>query len=115
MRSVWMMIFAAAVYGQTANSKKVPAPGEWPMYNHDVGSTRYSPLTQITPANVSKLAESWTFTTRVPAPPGAADEKGKQGKGGGRGGGGIGAQATPIVVNGVMYVPAGNLVVALEP
>jgi glucose dehydrogenase len=117
MRSTWVLILASAVYGQTGNTKKPAAPGDWPMYNHDLGSTRYSPLTQITPANVSKLTESWTFTTRVPAPPGAADEKGKQGKGkgGGRGGGGIGAEATPIVVNGVMYVPAGNLVVALEP
>ncbi len=114
MRSTWVLILAATVQGQTA--KKAPAPGDWPMYNHDVGSTRYSPLTQITPANVSKLTESWTFTTRVPAPAGGADAKGKQGKGGGRGGGGgIGAEATPIVVNGVMYVPAGNLVVALEP
>ena len=25
---------------------------DWPMYGHDVGGMRYSPLTQITPASV---------------------------------------------------------------
>ena len=25
---------------------------DWPTYGHDVGGMRYSPLTQITPANV---------------------------------------------------------------
>src|SRR5579862_1766822 len=104
MRSPWVVVLAAAALAAYGQVKK-PAPGDWPMYNHDAGSTRYSPLTQITPANVSKLTESWTFTTRVPTAPG--QDKGKA-KGGGRGGGGIGAEATPIIVNGVMYVPAGN-------
>ncbi len=31
------------------------AAGDWPTYTHDPGSTRYSPLTQITPGNVAKL------------------------------------------------------------
>jgi hypothetical protein len=43
-------------------------PGDWPMYNHDIGSTRYSALNQITAANVGKLSLAWTFTTRVPTP-----------------------------------------------
>ena len=44
------------------------------------------------------------------AEPGTAKVK----VGGRGGGGGIGGEVTPIVVNGVMYVPAGPRVIALE-
>jgi quinoprotein glucose dehydrogenase len=36
---------------------------DWPAYGGDAGGTRYSPLTQITPANVSELHVAWTFRT----------------------------------------------------
>ena len=41
---------AALVVGLMAG----PAAGleEWPTYGHDYGDSRYSPLAQITPANV---------------------------------------------------------------
>lgn len=92
----------------TAN--RVP-PGDWPMYGRDLTSSRYSPLTQITRANVSKLAKAWSYR---PAPA-AGDEEKDAGRGRGRGGAaGVVAEATPIVVNGVMYVPAGSQVVALD-
>jgi glucose dehydrogenase len=81
-----------------------PSPGagaEWRTYNHDLAGTRYSPLRQITTQNVSKLTDVWVY--RMPAPP--------PGPGAGFGG----SQAVPIVVNGVMYLPVQNTVVALEP
>ncbi|HWJ57809.1 MAG TPA: hypothetical protein VNR90_16320, partial [Vicinamibacterales bacterium] len=31
------------------------AAGDWPTYNRDPGGTRFSPLDEITPANVSTL------------------------------------------------------------
>jgi quinoprotein glucose dehydrogenase len=42
----------------------VPAsdPG-WSAYGGDAGGTRYSPLAQITPANVAQLRVAWTFRT----------------------------------------------------
>jgi quinoprotein glucose dehydrogenase len=41
-----------------------PAPDSgWPAYGADAGGTRYSPLVQITPANVDKLQVAWTFRT----------------------------------------------------
>jgi glucose dehydrogenase len=70
---------------------------------------RYSPLKQIDAGNVAKLARVWSFTTRTNEPAATA------GAATGRGGAGIGAEVTPIVVNGVMYVPAANLVVAIDP
>jgi quinoprotein glucose dehydrogenase len=33
----------------------------WPVYGGDEGGTRYSPLTEITPANVGELRVAWTF------------------------------------------------------
>ena len=36
------------------------SPSDWPTYNRDLASSRFSPLTQITPANVSKLTQAWS-------------------------------------------------------
>ncbi|WP_199743150.1 membrane-bound PQQ-dependent dehydrogenase, glucose/quinate/shikimate family [Sphingomonas ginsenosidivorax] len=37
--------------------------GEWPAWGRTNAGTRYSPLDQITPANVAKLAVAWTYRT----------------------------------------------------
>ncbi len=79
-------------------------PADWPMYNRDLAGTRYSPLAQINTANVAKLAVAWSYRLRpegvtLNAP--SAFE--------------IFQEVTPIVVNGVMYLPAGNRIVALDP
>ena len=132
MRSSFLIVLAASaaltgLYAQKAKDN----PNDWPMYTHDLAGTRYSPLQQIDTGNVSKLTEAWSFSLRAPgAPPGADDEApgrgfppapeppaargGRAGTGGGRGGGGN-PEATPIVVNGLMYLPAGRRVLALDP
>ncbi len=97
-------------------SPGIPA-GDWPMYSRDGSSARHSPLKQITPLNVGKMKQVWSY--RPPAPPAVPGaEKGKGGgKGKGKGGGGtpsVNPQSTPIVVAGTMYVPAGNRVIALD-
>src|SRR5580704_11734708 len=110
---------------------------EWPTYGHDAGGMRYSPLTQITPANVSSLKVAWTYHLK---PEGYVAPAGRGGGGRGRSGGGRGAfgasgpppagrgggrggntgfraaEVTPLVVNGTMYIasPYGQ-VVALDP
>jgi glucose dehydrogenase len=96
-----LVFFAIAV---TASAQKKPATPaqEWQTYNHDLGGTRFSPLTEINIGNVANLKQAWVYS--FPAPPGG-------GRGGGLGGA---SEAVPIVVGGVMYVPAGNNVVALE-
>jgi glucose dehydrogenase len=75
-----------------AKTPAKPAAADWPMYNRDLAGTRYSPLTQINTRNVSRLTKAWSFRLNARA-----------------------SEATPIVVNGVMYLPAGNRVVALQP
>jgi glucose dehydrogenase len=79
---------------------------DWPMFRHDSAGTGYSPLAQITAANVGRLGTAWTYALQGAGPAPST----------GRGGaGGVNSEATPIVVNGVMYVTAANRVVALEP
>ena len=75
-----------------------PAPdGAWPMYRHDLAATGHSPLAEITPSNVASLTQVWTHAL--------AGEQEQPSN----------SQATPIVVDGVMYLPAADRVVALEP
>lgn len=116
------------------------AQTDWPTYGNDAGNTRHSTLKQINTQNVSKLTRAWTYhlTAPVVAPAGggrgnavpAAELESAQparpaaagvppaGPVAGRGGGGRGrsSEATPIVVNGVLYMPTPySRVVALEP
>ena len=106
---------------QSNAAKPAPPSTEWPTYGHDPGGMRFSPLTQITPANVGQLQVAWVYHMRPPQPPAAAAGPGTaapaQGRGRGRGGSGFSAsETTPLVVNGVMYIttPYGR-VVALDP
>ncbi len=46
--------------------------GDWPTYNRDPGGTRFSPLDEITPANVSTLEVAWVYHMKPAAPAGAA-------------------------------------------
>ena len=77
--------------------------GDWPMFAHDPAATRYSPLTQINPSNVAGLKLAWKYRFR-------SEKEMTEPL--------VGfafSQVTPIVVNGVMYLPSGKRVVALEP
>jgi glucose dehydrogenase len=79
----------------TPATKPLPA-GDWLMYRRDAAGTGHSPLAQITTANVSRLTRAWTYRLQAEGAPN------------------VNSQATPIVVAGVMYVPAGDRVVALD-
>ncbi|HKV99711.1 MAG TPA: pyrroloquinoline quinone-dependent dehydrogenase [Vicinamibacterales bacterium] len=77
--------------------------GDWPFYGHDAGGMRYSPLTQIDRANVLQLTVAWTLQT--------GDRSD-----GSHGGKRSGFEATPLVVDGTMYVTTGfNRVIAVDP
>ena len=76
--------------------------GEWPYYAADAAATHYSPLDQITPANVSRLKQAWEWKPgEVPY-----EEYGTR----------PGAfQNTPLMIDGVLYVSTPyNQVAALE-
>src|SRR5688572_22885961 len=123
------VFIGAAVMAQNAQPP-VTAGNDWSMYSRDLGGTRFSPLTDINTGNVAQLAEAWSLQLTQPAgrrgggPP-AVEEAAVPGRGAAARGRGAEAaeeesvgsnpQVTPIVVNGVMYLPArGNQVLALE-
>jgi quinoprotein glucose dehydrogenase len=99
--------YVSRAEGQRKDAKAAaPSATDWPTYGHDPGGTRYSPLTQITPANVGRLQAAWVYHMK-PA----------SGAGAGSGSAGFSAgETTPLVINGTMYVstPYGR-VVALDP
>src|SRR6185369_3343744 len=76
------------------------AQTDWPMYAHDPASTRYSPLAEITSANVARLRQSWILNTK-PSP--EAENRYE-------------SRTTPLVIRGVMYVLTRfNSLLAVEP
>ncbi len=81
----------AASFAAAARAQK--GAGDWPMYRHDPASTGYSALKQINTKNVATLKQAWTMRL---------NERG-------------GLEVTPIAVNGVMYLSAGNKVLAVDP
>jgi membrane-bound PQQ-dependent dehydrogenase (glucose/quinate/shikimate family) len=75
------------------------AEQEWRHYGHDSGGMRFSPLSQITRANVGRLAVAWTYRTSEVAL-GNADRA---------------FECTPLVVDGVLYVSTpSSRVIALD-
>jgi quinoprotein glucose dehydrogenase len=120
---------AAALLPLRAQTPKSNPAADWPMYNHDLGGTRYSPLSQINTTNVSNVKLAWSYrlsnapTGRgaAPAPAQRGDTPASPPAQGGRGGGRgaataptVNPEATPIVINNVMYLPAGGRVLALD-
>jgi quinoprotein glucose dehydrogenase len=90
---------------QSQGARPPAASKEWPTYGHDPGGMRFSPLTQLTPANVAKLDVAWVYHMRPAAPPTPpATTAPPAGRGRGRGGTGFSSsESTPLVIDGVMY------------
>ena len=100
-----------ATLAQSTAPASADASREWPTYGHDSGGMRFSPLTEITPANVGQLQVAWTYHMKPPAaaPPAAAPAgagagvidapPAAAGRGRGRGGSLLSSsETTPIVV-----------------
>ena len=76
----------------TADLLRQPTRDSWPTYHGDYSGRHHSPLTQITPDNVSQLGLAWAFQTN------AAQS----------------IKATPILANGIIYVSAPDNVWAID-
>lgn len=76
--------------------------GDWPVYGHDPGDQRFSPLEQINRQNVASLKVAWTYRTGDAYQP-------KDGRP-------TAFEATPLYVDGTLYLgtPLGS-VIALDP
>ena len=96
MRLLPRLLFAICTIAAFA-ALQASGPNDWPGFGNDAGGTKFSPLTQITPANVKGLQVAWTYDT------------------GEKGGGFRGWSMTPLVVDNVMHFSTfGGKLVALN-
>jgi quinoprotein glucose dehydrogenase len=81
------------------------AQTDWPMYGHDPGGMRFSPLQEINTKNVNRLERAWTYHTgEMPVSSGPRGQRQTA------------FETTPLIVNGVLYLStAANRIIALEP
>lgn len=76
-----------------AHRRAMADADNWAIYGRDYGSQRWSPLDQITTANVKQLAPAWVFHSGIPHA----------------------SESNPVVVDGTMYLSTAlNHVVALD-
>ena len=77
-------------WGTTLSAQYGTKDGEWRTWAGDLGSTRYAPLDRINRDNFKDLQVAWRFKT---------DNLGPRPD--------FNLQATPLMVNGVLYLTAG--------
>jgi quinoprotein glucose dehydrogenase len=78
---------------------------EWRFYGGDAGSSKYSPLDQISAANVGQLREAWRWSSPDNAIA-AANPQAQPGT----------YEDTPLMANGVMYTFTGlGVIAAIDP
>ena len=82
-----VLLAAAATPAQTQPDLRKPPSTNFPVVGGNLGNQHYSTLTNITPANISKLGAAWLVHLADGAPSSANLE------------------GTPIVVDGTMYLP----------
>ena len=82
-------ILLAAVSSVAVAQDSMPE-GDWRTINRDAKATRFSPLDDINRSNVAELQPAWEYAFRSFN------------------------TAVPLVIDGTMFIPAGNRVVALD-
>jgi glucose dehydrogenase len=83
----------AAAEADSALHRAMADSTQWPSYGRDYSNQRFSPLTQISASNVSRLQLAWRYKTGIPHS----------------------FEASPVVIDGTMYVSTPlNHVVALD-
>jgi quinoprotein glucose dehydrogenase len=91
-----ILLFPAWVAAQS----QVPADAaDWPSYNRDLASTRFSPLTQINRDNVAGLRRAWSYPLGRNTTTNTLTG---------------GSEFTPLVVDGTLYVAGAEHVAALR-
>ena len=87
-----LLASSSAAQEVAADLLQHPTIDSWPTYHGDYSGRRHSSLTQITPANVQQLTLAWAFQTNQTQL----------------------IKATPILVNGIIYLSAPDNVWAIE-
>ena len=100
--STWKFIIPALLGVTCATAAAADgSAGDWPHMGGSEGGMKFSPLTQIAPANVGHLKEAWTYHIgMIDAPEGTSST----------------FEGTPIVAGGRMFVCSGmGKVAAVDP
>jgi alcohol dehydrogenase (cytochrome c) len=94
LRRIGWLVICACGFAASASAQQITdtIKDDWPTYNGDYTGRRFSSLTQITPQNAARLQAQWVFHTKTP---------------------GV-LEATPVVVNGIMYFTGSNDAFALN-
>src|SRR3954447_17637490 len=90
----WMLLVGTGAQAQEIDPKELlhPPADAWLTYHGDYSGRRHSGLTQITPENVSHLKQVWRFQI----------------------GQNQAIKASPIVVDGVIYITAPDNIWAID-
>ena len=94
------LALVSSACSQGADNTATTDNGEWPVYRGNTAGTGYSSLDQVNPGNVNELEVAWTYSLRNDAVETPRDPN---------------SQVTPIVIDGVMYLPTVDRVVAIDP
>jgi glucose dehydrogenase len=112
----------AVVFASIVALRMLHAQTDWPVFGHDSGGMRYSPLKQINAGNVAKLKLVWTFDTEVtdmpppPLPAGRGGSEAQPAAAAARRPRARRSESTPLVIGDVMYLStAYNRVLAMDP
>jgi quinoprotein glucose dehydrogenase len=98
------LVLATSIVAYLAAQQSVTA-GQWRYYGGDAGSTKYSPLAQITPGNVARLQVAWRWNS----PDNEIAKANQQAQPGVH-------QDTPLYVNGVLYTTSSlGVISAIDP
>jgi len=91
--AAWLSTSAAGqgAAQSASGAPRVAGAGDWPLHNLDLFNQRYSPLNEITAANVTRLTLKWSYDAGI----------------------NIGA-VTPLVIDGVMYYNSGSRMFAVN-
>jgi quinohemoprotein ethanol dehydrogenase len=81
---IWLSLRANTAIGLPQMETTGAESSEWTAHGKDATERRFSPLTQINAMNAGRLGLVWTYDLQSTR----------------------GVEATPLVVNGVMYVTA---------
>ena len=82
LKQIVALLLVSVLWSSLATAQTESDHGEWRQYGYDYREQRFSPLQQINQTSVSELGLSWHFDTDFNR----------------------GLEATPIVIDGVMYV-----------
>ncbi|MDK1020791.1 MAG: pyrroloquinoline quinone-dependent dehydrogenase [Candidatus Hydrogenedentes bacterium] len=91
-RALSILALGICAISPFAGAQQGAKSGEWTSYGADLGASKYSPLDQITPANVSDLEVAWRWRS-VDGEIQGQDPRYRE----------IAFEPTPLMVGGVLY------------